>query len=963
MAVQREFLFLLLCLLFLSITMSAQSIAAYRISLKGNNVIVLAPDGTSITYKPDFNVLVSDADPEKQLRKGDFGYKMDAGEDMGVDYKVPTWGKKESFKKDADIHVEDGYNPEIDRSYGKDRTANYFLSASAHKINAINAVQVSPDIIRWEFAPNDLFSLVATVSLSDKKERLPKIEFSLTPKKNVWYSVGYIGAPQYQIADCEEIWQAHLWQEKRFPNESFLSESFRTSVPAALLTHAGVTNGIVGDPKFIPFDPIPTSNNSQFGVMIRNQEGNAQSILFAPVLGNKDSKMEANTRFSFTFFLYHQKTNLLSSYEWLARNLCNFKDYRSNSTCNLNTTIDNMTDYCMSPYAMFVDSLRGCNYSTDVPGAVKNISGLHPLEVAILTDNENIFKRYARPMLEYGLSRERFLFSANDKVKGQGTSSNLNGPGVPVSDLSTTYTYSKNRLDYFLQDAERIYQSGAVRSLNLDATSYEDRWQNSLFLYNATNEKSYLELAKKDADLYLAGRVNKMQTDFKDKLSLGMFFWTSYTNQWMELLDLYYTTGEKKYLDAAQEGARYYTQFCWVTPVIPSGKIIVNKGGIVPKYRDDPSKFKFMRLPEKEVDAWKVSEIGLTPESSGTSAGGHRAIFMAHHAPFMLRIATLTGDKFLHDMARNAVVGRYESFPGYHINAGRTDAFERADFAWRSQEELNGHTSMHYNHPWSHLVMLFDYLVSDMYYVSKQQIDFPTEYSEGYAYCRSFIYGAHPGKFYNEKGVNIYMPKGLVKLSNIQINYLAGYGNGKLYIAFSNQSDNNQNFEVTFDHLKAFIDPAKKYRVKLWKANKEAGYSQLVNGKVKLGILPQGVTAIAIEGVDVQPRFQSKLEDNTPGWIRNYTSVNFEKDRAVLFNFGGDLQSVYVWNEANNSRFTKTILHYAIDGVWKEKVKIGYPYEYTIELPVNARKFEYRFESTTTENKIIASEVGVLTKY
>ncbi len=404
----------------------------------------------------------------------------------------------------------------------------------------------------------------------------------------------------------------------------------------------------------------------------------------------------------------------MNCFEDIAYNTCGFGDIRENSTCNLNTTIENTIEYCLSPYAMFMDELRGCNYSTDVPGAVKNISGLHPLEFAVLTNDEHIFKRLARPMLEYGLSRERFLFSTNDKVKGQGTSSRLNGPGVPVTDLLETYVYTNNRSDYFLADAKKLYNNKVARSLNLDFMSYEDRWLNSIALYRATGEQKYLDQAIKDADKYLEQRVYTKQKDFEDKYSLGLFFWTSFTNQWMELLWLYEITGEQRYLDAAHEGARYYTQYCWITPTIPEGTVRVNPDGVVPKYRKDSTKFVYMHLPEADVPAWKLSEIGLTPESSGTSAG-HRAIFMAHHAPLMVIIAALTNDKFLHDMARNAVVGRYDAFPGYHLNAGRTNAFEMKNFAFRSQKELNGHTSIHYNHPQSHVVMLWDYLSSDFY--------------------------------------------------------------------------------------------------------------------------------------------------------------------------------------------------------------------------------------------------------
>lgn len=928
---------------------------------KDLSVKVTSSDGVTQTYKPDFVVLTNTKNPNKAMRRGDFNFTLPEGTSQGLLYNVPTWGQPDNFKADPNLHVEDGFNPEDDRSYGPGRTANYFMASPAVKISASNAKTEGNRIV-WEFPEQEAFTFTATLSESNMGGGLPKLTMELRPKIKGWFSAGYLGAPECPPEGTDEIWQGHIWQEKRFPNQPFLSESFRVSIPATLMTVDGVTTAVIADPKYIPFETqTPNSKNSQFGVMIRNNKGNAQSIVFAPVLGNADSKMAPGDCFTFDMYLYQEKAPLLDAFEDIAYNVCHFSDIRRNSTCNLNTTIENTNEYIQSPYGMFIDSLKGFNYSTDVPGAVKNISGLHALETAILTDDEHLFRRMARPMLEYGLSRERFLFSQNDQVKGQGTSSRLNGPGVPVSDLTTTYTYSGNRSDYFLEDGRKLYDEKAVRSLNLDFINYEDRWLNSLALYRATGEKKYLDQAIEDCDAYLADRVERKQTDYTDKFSLGWFFWTSFTNQWMELYQMYQITGEKRYLDAAHEGARYYTQFCWITPVIPDTTIRVNLGGEVPRYRNNPDKYIYMKLPEQDVEAWKVSEIGLTPESSGTSAG-HRAIFMAHHAPFMMRIAAETGDKFLHDMARNAVVGRYEGFPGYHINAGRTNAFERRDFALRSQAELNGHTSIHYNHPASHLAMLWDYLFSDFYYVSDRGIDFPSEYSEGYAYCRSLIYGAHPGHFYEEQGVMPYMPAGLITVSDIQANYLAGYGNGKLYVALANQSPDDIEVTLSFDPDKSFVDPTKEYTATLWKQNKPAGKATVKDGKVTVSLKGKGITAMAVEGVNVQPKFQQKLTSPSQKWSKNYTSVGFEKDRAVLFDFGDDLLSVYVWNEADNRRFKKTTLHYAIDGEWKSIEKFSYPYEYTIEIPRTASRFEYWFESVTPQGNREKSPVGTLEK-
>lgn len=950
-------LFLILIVIGSCLSIAAES-KTQNFRLDGTSVIVRSSDGAEIRYKGDFYIIKSGANPHKQLRRGDFGYVMKDFQTQGLLYNVPTWGKIDNFVVDPNLHIEDGYNPEMDRAYGEGRTANYFLSAPGKKVSATGATKKG-NTVEWIFNKDESFQFSAVLDFATASG-LPKLTFTFIPKEDAWYSIGYIGAPETDSSTIDEIWQPHIWSEKRFPNQPFLSESFRATIPTALMNKDGITNGVVADPKYIPFTATPpTSSSSQFGVMIRNARGYAQSIVFAPVLGNKDSRMKAGEVFSFDLYLFQKKASLLDSFQEIAYDICGFGDIRRNSTCNLNTTIENTIEYCLSPYAMFVDSLRGCNYSTDVPGAVKNISGLHPLEFAILTDDEHIFRRMARPMLEYGLSRERFLFSTNDKVKGQGTSSRLNGPGVPVTDLLESYVYTLNRSDYFLSDAKRLYDGKVARSLNLDFMSYEDRWLNSLALYRATGDKQYLETAKKDADKYLESRVYNKQTNFDDKYSLGLFFWTSFTNQWMELLWLYELTGEKRYLDAAHEGARYYTQFCWITPTIPNGTITVNPGGVVPKYRNNPSKFVYMKMAEEDVEAWKVSEIGLTPESSGTSAG-HRAIFMAHHAPFMMRIAALTGDKFLHDMARNAVVGRYEAFPGYHINAGRTNAFERKDFAFRSQKELNGHTSIHYNHPQSQVAMLWDYLFSDFYYVSGRAIDFPVEYSEGYAYCRSFIYGARPGHFYGDSNVYPYLPAGLLSSSNIQANYICGYGNNKLYVAFSNQSKENIRTTIKFNPEKSFIDPAITYTAQVWKQNRKAGTVTIRNASVDIDIKGEGISAIIIDDVDVKTSFQKKIQNGREKWAKNFTHVGFENDRAVILDFGPELRNVYVWNEANNSVFSRTILHYAIDGKWSAIEKTSYPYEYSIELPEDASEFRYFFESYTPAGEKRLSRTGVL---
>lgn len=917
---------------------------------RDNSVTIVSPDGAKVIYRPEFVLISSESDPHKELRRGNFGLKSKTY----ITYNVPTWGTEDNFVVDPSLHIADGFDPKIDRSYGSERTANYFRAGNVTAISAVSAEQKGNGVT-WNFSENGDFQLVAKIFYGDD-DVMPKLSIEFIPYRDGWYSIGYAGAPEYDLVGVEELMQSHIWTERRFPNEPFLSEAFRLSIPGTLVTSRKTTAGIIADPKYVPFEiETPTSENSQFGAMIRNGRGNVQSMLFAPVLGNADSEMKKGDRFIFDMLLYQKKCSLTSAYEDIAYRICGFRDMRSNSTCNLNTTIKNVIEYMQSPYSMFVDSLKGFAYSTDVPGSVKNISGLHPLETAILTDDESLYSTRALPMLEFGLSREKFIFTTNRKVKGQGATSNMTGPHVSVNELAASYNFFGGKSDFFIDEAERIYTENLGKN-------YKSRWITSLALYKATGNKDYLYRAIDECDRYLDSRVLLRQESFYDKYSIGMFFWTSFSNQWMELLQMYYETGFRRYLDAAEDGAMHFAQFCWMIPSVPDTTITVNPGNKVPLYRNRPDKYRPLEYPEAQIDAWKVSEIGLTPEATGTSSGGHRAIFMANHAPFMMRIAAETGNRFLHDIARNAIVGRYENFPGYHINRGRTNIFESKDFAYHKQNEINAHSSIHYNHIPSFLTMLWDYLFADFYCLSDKQISFPFEYSDGYAYCRNLIFGNEPGRFYDEENVYAYMPSDIVTVSDIQANYLTAYGNGKLYLALANQSDEDRTVTVCFNEKESFVDPSASYECRLWKQNIPSGTAKVENGRISLELPAGGITAIAIDGVDVQTDFQHKAyERDRKKWSVNYASAGMSGDKAVLFDYAPDLRSVYVWTQADEREISEMKLHYTTDdGKEKTVVKNTFPFEFTVQLPENASSFTYWLECVRKDGTAAVSEKAML---
>ena len=169
---------------------------------------------------------------------------------------------------------------------------------------------------------------------------------------------------------------------------------------------------------------------------------------------------------------------------------------------------------------------------------------------------------------------------------------------------------------------------------------------------------------------------------------------------------------------------------------------------------------------------------------------------------------------------------------------------------------------------------------------------------------------------------------------------------------------------LTFNPELSSIDPAKKYKCKLWRQNKVAGTAVIADGRVTLPVKAKGITALCIEGVDVETDFLKDVASADSGkWAVNSTSVGFDDDRAVLVDFGKGLRSVYVLNEANNSRYTEVTLNYIIDNQPQVSLKKeGYPYEYTVEIDDSADRFTYWFEAVRADGSTAVSEKGVLSR-
>ncbi|PWU08680.1 MAG: hypothetical protein C5B50_29105 [Verrucomicrobia bacterium] len=888
---------------------------AYRISLAANNSLAITgPGGATQVFQPKFKVLYVPKNPLLRTVRGPETCLM----------YVPQWT------------TPDG------------RTVNYYQAAPSTEISA-PAVRISEDTIVWNFAPQTNFDLHVEVSLPGKADE-PRIQVTLRALETGCFSVGYVGAPAVPPESLKELWQPPIWQEKRFPVAPVLSMEHMCSLPAVLIRTGATTVGLVADPDFLPFR-LPTLTNAHCGVLLRTETGEARPTFFAPVLGEAEAEVAAGGSFTASFRLIVRNGTIYESRRHLARDLFNVRDCRENHSCSLNVTIENMIEFALDDkMAGWNPDLRGCDYSTDVANTVKVVSALHPMSLAMITDRREIFERRALPMIEYLLSREKFLFTTDTNQTTQGASARMLGPTAEVFEWSSLFHFSQDRSTILLQTA--LERFGNRRALNQNVLEADGQWVDELAMFRLTGQGSYLQAARHLADAYIRGQIAIPRTNFPGHAE----FWTDFTPRWMQLLELYEECGEKRFLDAAISGAREHAAFCWMSPKVPAGNVALD--------------MTIYKPGSQLVPGWRVAQIGLMPEAANTYMD-NAAVFLAPFAPYFLRIAALSGDDFFRDLARNAIVGRYANYPGYGINFEFSTAYEAADYPTTPPPRNFRYNRFYFNHVWPHIALLLDYLVSDAATRSGGMINFPSSYAQGYVYLQSKVYGDRPGAFYGDRNVWLYMPRASVTTDNVQINSIAARGNGNFYIALMNQSSNAIQTTVRIGapdsvgrdstiHLPG-IDARTSYHARVWQQNQSASPTTLQDGKLTVPVAGHGITAIAIDGLSPVPDFQTDVLDKTIRATASsshlvFTNSSLGQINAMILTFGRGLSSAYIWLSADAAVMSQAKLIYRLPGHnWSEQVDASFPFEFRVPLSDNEPQFEFRIEGKFRSNGRVVS--------
>jgi hypothetical protein len=908
----------------------AQQMPSYRISSAANGSVTIERDGKRATYEPVFTVIRSDGDPQLGLSK----FASTPGETLeGVNvenYPLPRWRT----------------------ANGSGMTDVVYEAGAVTQIRATGSRALDDGGVAWTFASDANFTFEADVRPVAGEP--PRISWKFTARKPGWYTVGYTGAPSSDPATDDAFLQPLIWQEKRFPRAPLMTAESMGGLPLTLVTRDSVTYGLSVDPRESPYR-LPTIANARFGVMLRNPKGEAQPSAFAPLLGQTDSRFKAGQSATFAVRPLIVVGDANHAFAEAARNLFGFADVRQNVDQSLNATIDGMIEFAMDDAHSGWDAdLRGFDYNTDVKGTVKVVSALHPLSLALIQDDPEIYRLRALPITEFLMSRTKYLYNVLPEEAGQNAARDMKGPAAEVSELAELYQMSRAQSPVFRNYALQL--AGKPRRLNLLMVSDGATFWDELALYRLTGDAARLTRARTLADAYIKARIDTPQSDFSDvNLDRGGQFWSDFAPRFVELFELWQETNEPRYLAAAQTGARSYASYAWYFPKIPQGDVTVDRGGVAPVglFTAKPGD-KGIRTPEVALPAWQVSQIGLTPEAQ-TTYHLNPGVFLAHQAAYELRIAAATNDAFLHDAARSAIVGRYKTYPGYDVNVTFSNVYARKDFQSRPFAQLN-YNEIYYNHVWPHIALLTDYLMSDFEMRSKGAIAFPARYAQGYAYLRSKVYGDRPGKFMGDENVHLWMPRHVVTTDDPQANYVTGYGNGRFYLALSNESATARAVTVTLDRERIAYAWGRSYRARMWVDGKPAGTTTMVNGTVTLQLSPKGLTAIAVEDLPIFTRLHTEyfVDHLKPaaidkGFRSDETPVG--EATAMFLSFAGR-RDFYLWTSASDSDVREARVTLKYGNVERTLVDQRHPFEFSVETAGN-ESVEYRLEFVRVDGTIV----------
>ncbi len=634
----------------------------------------------------------------------------------------------------------------------------------------------------------------------DPQSHDARVMFKFVAKAKGFYSIGYSAFNPWETSEIRFNQLSPMVQFVRRHEQPVMTTSSCSPLPMAMveplsLGDVSLSYALVADPDHLSTS-WPVAQEARLGLSMLNHQAAVQPTVFGPIMGFNDSRFEAGDHVTMSCRVLSMVGDWKQTQQVAMREIFEVSDDRQPINASLSQAYLNMVDLMASDQGGWDDKLMGF-YNIESPSTVTHASPLGIVEASLLTDNEAFFKDRVLPTIGYTLSRPSAHFAASvPKDMHVYVNEKRITLTMPTQFYGAAYWQGLHdmlgRRNAWLEDL--IFGDGIVNYSNDYSTI--PTWSELLANYRLKPDAKLLEQIIRESDTFLEKEVYARRTDIQQ---IRHFYNISFYPYWWDLQDLFDLTGQKRYLDAAIEGANFTMAGQWAHPRPGKQSKLIHQGNhfgnSMPNWWLGDKRFRLGYpiadgvVREHTVPAWQISSMGLGFEQPTTlyatgKGPGLGMILMSAWAPNLLRLYGNTGNDLYRSYARNSIIGRFANYPGYYVR-GETDLYQAADYPYNGPDV----TSLYYHHVPPHAAFTMDYLVTQAHVRSKGAIHFPWSRQQGYVWFTNRVYGQAPGSIFADDKVSLRLTRKPFAIDSPMVDYLLGYSDQATYLVLMNQLD------------------------------------------------------------------------------------------------------------------------------------------------------------------------------
>lgn len=830
----------------------------------------------------------------------------------------------------------------------------------------VAAKQVDEKTVELAFATTSQGTLSSRWTLEGSDTEV-KIVTSFEAKAPGYFSLGFHAPLAVEPEQADSWLLPFQFQGDRFPAKPVLIMNSATPTPLVLVNKGGVSCALVAEPESIPSE-WQTGSSARYGFGLRNERGEAQPMIYAPVMGLGEGAVE-QTKVEAKFRLRVQRGDWYAAYRKVADEDFKVRDYREPTTFSMTDTVFNLIDLIRNEEASGWDAKAKGVVQIESRNVVSQSSPLAYMSLYLLTGDDDLYQRFARPSLEFMISRPSAHFAIEKEIGDRYYAHQpMRGPVkmYGAATFASAYAMTHGRSPVF---AEHAFQKGKPR---FTAGGHVQTFDDLVILHRVTGEQRWLDQAVKAADGYISR--------LKEKNALRepgdhAFVNVGYASNWEGLLYLAETTGETRFRDAAAVEARALLTTVWTQPMVRDQEITLNPGGVYDHARgiwwwgdgkkrlgiyegpaqEGPIPTEPPKIAERKVPAWTVSNVGLGLEHPFTyvRGAGQANIMMSNWAPNFLRLAALSGDDAFRVAARNSMIGRYANYPGYYLD-GQTDEFRRADYPVKGPDI----TSLYLHHIPTFAASVVDFLFTEAELRSGGKVKFPTVRQCGYVWFDNRLWGHAPGSFYGQEAWP-WLHRTAVTLDNPAVDHVLAEGGGKLHVLLMNQSAKPQKVKLAFDSkvLGRALDTA---ALKTFQgADGIPGTSEISQGVSIIELAPRETLGLTLEGLKldvpthrVKPPEHFKLSETPAPAPVEIIGTEWQAKATLLQAPPFVSADLYVHLDAGLEALKSAALRYRVAGLEKRVEVTKFPFEFTVPVGESAMPIEWAVDVVLPDGSV-----------